>query len=112
MKPKEVKIITPFQNLSAGEQIELVCQSSGSRPPAKITWWKGESMLENAGESTSDDGSVTTNFLTLVPSVDDNGKYLSCSATNLQFPDFELHDGWTLNILCMLLTHFNIHFLL
>ena len=57
--------------------------------------------MEHSGESTSDDGSVTTNFLAFVPSVEDNGKTLSCSATNPQFPDFQLEDYWTLNVLCM-----------
>lgn len=100
MKPKEVRIITPVHNMSAGERVELVCQSSGSRPPAKIMWWKGNSAMEHIGESTSDDGSVTTNFLAFVPSVEDNGKSLSCSATNPQFPQFQLKDGWNMNVLC------------
>ncbi len=100
MKPKEVRIITPMHNMSAGERVELVCQSSGSRPPAKIMWWKGNNAMEHIGESTSDDGSVTTNFLAFVPSVEDNGKSLSCSATNPQFPQFQLKDGWNMNVLC------------
>ncbi|CAG2115320.1 unnamed protein product, partial [Medioppia subpectinata] len=99
LKPKEVRIITPAHNMSAGDRVELVCQSSGSRPPAKIQWWKGSTQVDSSGESASDDGSVTTNFLAFVPSVDDNGKRLSCSATNLQFPDFQLQDNWTLNVL-------------
>ncbi|CAG2165676.1 unnamed protein product, partial [Oppiella nova] len=97
LKPKEVRILTPVYNMSAGERLELVCQSSGSRPPAKIQWWKGGALMEHIGESTSDDGSVTTNFLAFVPSVEDNGKALSCSATNPTFPAFKLEDGWTIN---------------
>lgn len=100
MKPKEVRIITPMQNMSAGERVELVCQSSGSRPPAKIIWRKGNVEMDQIGESTSDDGSVTTNFLAFVPSVEDNGKTLSCSAFNPQFSEFKLQDGWTMNVLC------------
>ncbi|CAG2113822.1 unnamed protein product, partial [Medioppia subpectinata] len=99
LKPKEVRILTPVYNMSAGERLELVCQSSGSRPPAKIQWWKGGALMEHIGESTSDDGSVTTNFLAFVPSVDDNGKALSCSATNPTFPAFKLEDGWKINVL-------------
>lgn len=57
--------------------------------------------MEHIGESTSDDGSVTTSFLAFVPSVEDNGKSLSCSATNPQFPEFRLEDGWTITVLCM-----------
>lgn len=110
VKPKEVRIITPLHNMSAGERVELVCQSSGSRPPARITWWKGDLQMEHVGESTSDDGSVTTNFLAFVPSVDDNGKYLQCSASNPQFPQFHLNDGWVINVLCKnIFTHFTHH---
>jgi hypothetical protein len=105
VKPKEVRIITPMHNMSAGERVELVCQSSGSRPPAKIIWSKGSAQIEHVGESTSDDGSVTTNFLAFVPSVEDNGKKLSCEATNPQFPEFRLQDGWTINVLCMSLSN-------
>ncbi|XP_054168583.1 synaptogenesis protein syg-2-like [Oppia nitens] len=99
LKPKEVRIITPAHNMSAGDRVELVCQSSGSRPAAKINWWKGSTQIDSSGESTSDDGSVTTNFLTFMPSIDDNGKTLSCCVTNLKFPDFELKNNWTLNVL-------------
>ena len=110
VKPKEVRIITPMHNMSAGERVELVCQSSGSRPPAKIQWWKGSSQVDHSGESTSDDGSVTTNFLAFVPSVDDNGKRLGCSATNQQFPDFQLRDHWILNVLCMTCYHIFLYY--
>lgn len=64
--------------------------------------------MDEIAESISDDGFVTTSFLTFVPSVDDDGKYLSCSATNPQIPDFKLEDGWVMNVKCeaMFLTFF------
>ena len=31
--------------VSAGKEIELVCAARGSRPAAKITWWRGQSQM-------------------------------------------------------------------
>lgn len=100
VKPKEVRILSPVYNMTAGDVVELVCQSSGSRPSAKLSWWRGETRMDEIGESVSDDGLVTTSFLTFVPSVDDNGKFITCSATNPQFPQYKMDDGWQMNVKC------------
>ncbi|RWS15129.1 hemicentin-2-like protein, partial [Dinothrombium tinctorium] len=98
LKPREVKIITQLPNMLANERYEFVCQSSGSRPPAKLAWFKDGVQLPSVGESTSDDGSVTTNFLTLVPSLDDNNKQLLCSAQNPRFPTATMEDSFVLKV--------------
>lgn len=86
--------------MTVGQKIELVCQSSGSRPPAKIEWRKDGKLMEHFSETTSDDGSVTTNYLAFIPTIDDNGRQLSCVAKNPQFKRFELEDRIELNIQC------------
>ncbi|KAH9522415.1 hypothetical protein DERF_005989 [Dermatophagoides farinae] len=98
LKPIEVKIVRPLHNMTVGQKIELVCQSSGSRPPAKIEWRKDGKLMEHFSETTSDDGSVTTNYLAFIPTIDDNGRQLSCVAKNPQFKRFELEDRIELNI--------------
>ncbi|KAI2803229.1 hypothetical protein BLOT_007352 [Blomia tropicalis] len=98
LKPTEVRIIEPIQNMTVGQRVELVCQSSGSRPPAKITWKKNQKLLEHYSESTSDDGAVTTNFLTFVPTKEDDGKLLACMAFNPQFSDFRIEDSLHLDV--------------
>ena len=100
MKPTEVRIIEPLENMTVGQRVELVCQSSGSRPPAKITWKKNQKLLEHYSESTSDDGTVTTNFLTFVPTKEDNGIILACTAFNPQFSDFKIEDTLHLDVHC------------
>lgn len=87
-------------NMTAGQRVELVCQSSGSRPPAKISWRKNEKILEHYSESTSDDGAVTTNFLTFVPTKEDNGKLLVCAAYNPQFSYFRIENALYLDVHC------------
>ena len=91
--------------MTVGQRVELVCQSSGSRPPAKITWKKNQKLLEHYSESTSDDGTVTTNFLTFVPTKEDDGKLLACMAFNPQFSDFRIEDSLHLDVHCNYWTH-------
>ncbi|XP_053206806.1 synaptogenesis protein syg-2-like isoform X2 [Panonychus citri] len=98
LKPKEVRIIKPISKLTIGKTIELVCQSTGSKPSAHIKWTIGSNEFDGIGESTSDDGSVTTSFLSFVPSIDDNGKRLTCTVWNPMFTDETLHDEMILNI--------------
>lgn len=49
--PLDVKILGASQPLSAGRRYDLLCQSSGSRPPATITWWKNGQRLERTKET-------------------------------------------------------------
>lgn len=43
-------ILSSSQPLSADRKYELVCQTVGSRPPAKITWWLDNKKLEDSTE--------------------------------------------------------------
>lgn len=57
--PLNVKILGASQPLSASRRYDLLCQSSGSRPPASITWWKNGKRLERTKETVS----VLNNYL-------------------------------------------------
>lgn len=96
--PLDVKILGANQPLSAGRRYDLLCQSSGSRPPATITWWKNGQRLERTKETTSSDGNTTTSTLSFVASKDDDGKYLSCRAENKVMSTEGLENGWKLEI--------------
>ena len=39
--------------LSAGKKYETRCQSTGSRPPAVLTWWKASKQLKKTSENVS-----------------------------------------------------------
>lgn len=39
-------------------------------------------------------------MLSLVPSVEDDGKYLTCRAENKHIPDSAIEDKWRLNVHC------------
>lgn len=76
------------------------CQSKGSSPQATIEWVKDKMALPKVAESFSEDGFVTTSFITLLPSMEDHGKLLACRARNSQFPGLLLEDGFVMNVHC------------
>lgn len=50
VKPISANILSSSQPLSAERKYELVCETVGSRPHAKISWWKDNKKLENYTE--------------------------------------------------------------
>ncbi|XP_068082823.1 nephrin-like [Anabrus simplex] len=98
LRPLDVRLLGENQPLSAGNQYEVACQAVGSRPPARINWWKGDQLMDRSRQTTSSDGNVTTSTLTFIPSVDDLGKDLTCRANNTHIPGSARQDTWTLNI--------------
>ncbi|XP_022249626.1 nephrin-like isoform X1 [Limulus polyphemus] len=96
LKPLDVRISTLKRPLSAGRQVEVVCQSSGSRPPARILWWKGTERISKTTVPRNDN--VTVSKITFLPTIEDHGKHLSCQADNPMIPNSALEDGWTLTI--------------
>ncbi|RWS09399.1 sidestep protein-like protein, partial [Dinothrombium tinctorium] len=85
---------------SANKRAELRCESIGSRPPAKISWWKGSERLTSSKQSVSQDGNVTHSSLSLSVSVEDNGKQIYCKAENVEMKQSSIEDRITLNVFC------------
>ncbi|XP_076335558.1 protein turtle-like [Tachypleus tridentatus] len=98
LKPVNVRLISTRRHFSAGRQFGVECQTTGSRPPAHITWWLGTRKMEGAMETVRDGGNRTVSNLVFTPSSDDNGKYLSCRVENPRMPGISKTDGLTLNV--------------
>ncbi|KAI8116454.1 Nephrin [Lucilia cuprina] len=98
LSPLDIRLLGAHQPLSAGRRYDLLCQSSGSRPPAVITWWLDGVRLEKTTETTSSDGNQTTSTLSISFSKTDAGKLLTCKAYNHAVPTEPLEDGWKLDI--------------
>ncbi|KAL1441314.1 hypothetical protein MTO96_008726 [Rhipicephalus appendiculatus] len=106
LKPLDVTIQPPERPLSANKEVELVCSSSGSRPPATLTWWKGGQQIRSARDSEDAAGgaggggglSASTSVLLFTPTVDDNNRILSCRAENKAIPGSALEEGWKLEV--------------
>lgn len=53
VRPVEVEIVRQERQLSAGKEVELVCAARGSRPAARITWWRGDTQIPNVEHTVS-----------------------------------------------------------
>ncbi|XP_076366951.1 titin-like isoform X7 [Tachypleus tridentatus] len=82
VRPLTAKILGNRKPLSSGDTVELQCVTMGSRPPAEITWWKGNTELRSTKSKSFGNGNYTSSVLTIKPSSDDNGKFLTCRALN------------------------------
>ncbi|OQR68226.1 hypothetical protein BIW11_02057 [Tropilaelaps mercedesae] len=84
LKPLDISVEpSTSAPLSAGTLMEFVCTSSGSRPPAVLTWWKGDKRIQAAKEDFTGGGSsVSTSVLKFTPEPEDDGVVLSCRAEN------------------------------
>ncbi|GFY50040.1 ig-like domain-containing protein [Trichonephila inaurata madagascariensis] len=86
--------------MSAEKPVDIVCKSAGSKPPAVISWWMGSSRLKHNKDTVSADGNFTSSVLTFRPSIEDNGRQLTCRAENPLIAGSALDDTWDLEIHC------------
>lgn len=86
------------QFLSAQKTSELTCKSTGSRPPATISWWRGVVKLKTLRENVASDGNSTISILHIVATSDDHGEKLTCRAENLLMADSQVEDHIFMNV--------------
>ncbi|XP_046435198.1 titin [Neodiprion lecontei] len=98
LKPFAVNITSKEPNLSAFRTYEINCTSFGSRPKAVITWWKGDHQVKHMARNFAEFPNVTKSILSYVPTIEDDGKYLTCRAENPEVPNSALEDRWHLVI--------------
>ncbi|ODN02743.1 Nephrin [Orchesella cincta] len=98
VQPLEVTLLGSNQPMSALQEIEIVCQSVGSRPPAEISWYKDGQHLKSSREEVSPTGNISTSVLKLTPRVSDHGKSLTCRAENSRLQASALEDSWKLAV--------------
>ncbi|XP_035207453.1 nephrin-like [Stegodyphus dumicola] len=98
LRPLYVRITTLHRPLKAGDELRLNCETSGSRPPAKISWWLDNKRIQSGKESIPNSRNITYSSLTLRPGVDDNGKMVVCKAENPALQHAVMQDTWYLNV--------------
>ncbi|XP_076234723.1 protein turtle homolog A [Calliopsis andreniformis] len=99
LKPLVVNITNKRPHLLALRTYEIECASSGSRPKAVITWWKGPHQVKHMARNFADSPNtpnITRSVLSYVPTMEDDGKYLICRAENPVVHDSALEDKWRL----------------
>lgn len=84
VRPLDVRIDQPERPLSAGQFAEFGCSSRGSQPPAKLTWFKSGSLLDQKLSHTINDLNASTSIsrLRLKLERQDHGVQLVCKAEN------------------------------
>ncbi|XP_046971664.1 nephrin-like [Vanessa cardui] len=97
LRPLTVQILNKNRQLSADRSYEVECKTSGSRPEAQVSWWKGFKPLRKKAKNFSDTNS-TTSILTFVPEAEDHDNQLICRAENPRVANSVIEDSWRLNI--------------
>ena len=64
--PVSVLIVNKGDQLVVGESSDIVCRSSGSRPPAHITWYLDEKRIDGGTESVSCIFSISSSYVHLI----------------------------------------------
>ncbi|XP_015911247.1 kin of IRRE-like protein 3 [Parasteatoda tepidariorum] len=98
MKPLYVRITTPPKPLKAGDDLRLDCETSGSRPAAKLLWLVENKLIQNSKQSFFTNRNITYGSINLSPKNEDNGKTVTCRAENPSLNHTEMQDTWTLNM--------------
>ena len=127
--PKSVRLLgNRSRKFSAGRMEKLECECYGSKPAPKFKWYVGSRELEMNVDSVNDrrlfiktddnfvtgsfaqeekkefrDGeevAITTGSIRFIPTIADNGKYISCRVTNTYFPEITKEDGYIITVNC------------
>ncbi|XP_055639841.1 nephrin-like [Toxorhynchites rutilus septentrionalis] len=97
LKPLSVALIDPPEAIVADKRYEVSCQSTGSRPNAIITWYKGKRQMRRAKDDILSHN-TTISTLSFSPSTEDDGKTLTCRAENPNVNGLFLETTWKMNV--------------
>nr|XP_023016282.1 hemicentin-2-like [Leptinotarsa decemlineata] len=86
LKPNKVKIVSPNDLISVRKSQNIRCETSGSYPPAKLTWLLDGRAIRNADVTEEETETFTGSILSLNVAAEDDGKDLVCRADNPRFP--------------------------
>lgn len=100
--PETVKISVAPKNLVPGIRAKLICDSSSSNPPAKISWWKDGIPVEGLNLANRPGlwgGSVSTLEMHVNITQDLDGSIYTCQSHN-EVLQRSVHETISLDILC------------
>lgn len=100
--PETVKISVSPKNLVPGIRAKLICDSSSSNPPAKISWWKDGIPVEGLNLANRPGlwgGSVSTLEMHVNITQDLDGSIYTCQSHN-EVLQRSVHETISLDILC------------
>lgn len=101
VSPETVKIRVEPENLKPGDEATLICDSSSSNPPAKLTWWRDGIPVEGATNTSKAGlwgGTVSSSELKIKITQDMNGITYTCQSAN-EALQRSVHEVVTLQVL-------------
>ncbi|XP_015436524.1 PREDICTED: nephrin-like [Dufourea novaeangliae] len=99
--PDKIKITHEPQDLHAGEEGRIICESSSSNPPAEVSWWRGGTPVlgtKNGTKPGLHGGFLSFVELALDVTEEMNREVYTCQARNNQM-ERSIHDATTLDVL-------------
>ncbi|VEN63224.1 unnamed protein product [Callosobruchus maculatus] len=99
--PDHTQIRQEPAELKPGEEATLICDSSSSNPPAKLSWWREGIPVQGKLNGTKPGlhgGTVSTIEMKLNVTEEMNGIVYTCQATN-EALERSVHDSITLQVL-------------
>ncbi|XP_047739735.1 nephrin [Hyalella azteca] len=99
LPPLQVEIRGGEHPANEGSSVRLVCVTSGSHPPAVVTWWKGGSLITSVTHTMADGGNVTSAAVVLSVTSEEDGTVVTCQSKNPALPSPALTDSLTLSVL-------------
>ncbi|XP_050712530.1 hemicentin-1-like [Eriocheir sinensis] len=80
--PLEVKILGNLTGLPEGGLHTLLCEATGSRPPADLTWWLDGDFVESSTTQVLQEGNMSRSTFTFSPGRAQDGARITCRAEN------------------------------
>nr|XP_053641244.1 protein turtle-like [Cherax quadricarinatus]XP_053641245.1 protein turtle-like [Cherax quadricarinatus] len=90
--PLDVRILGSNPALLEGQHTSFRCESTGSRPPATLSWWMDGVMMNAANEQVPVETNVSSTTLRLAPTRHNDGAIVSCRAENPALPGAAVED--------------------
>ncbi|OAD54439.1 hypothetical protein WN48_07804 [Eufriesea mexicana] len=101
------------ESLLAGKRYEVECETTGSRPPAVITWYKGRRRqlkhttpvknwrnFERSVTQEERSENRTVSMVEFEPGVEDHGKSITCRAENPNVTGLFVEKSWKIDVVC------------
>jgi len=99
LKPATIELEKAKKALISGKIAQFKCSTYGSRPPALITWYLDEQVIDGAKEIICPNANCTTSILNLKLTREHDQQRLTCKAHNPRFTqDFSLKAFTQLNV--------------
>ncbi|PSN31475.1 hypothetical protein C0J52_27148 [Blattella germanica] len=98
VKPLSVRLLSKPKVFVADTEYVITCETIGSRPQAKILWYRENKEFRRGKFEASGNETMVMSTVTFSPSPDDDGHVLKCKGENPMISGSGLEDSLSLNV--------------